>query len=235
MVTPLAQFVAELHLALSRDRLEAYRPQGGDDLEMLTNYFWNIDLAEALVPSLHAAELVLRNSIHAAMTNHYGTDMWFYHPDVEKLWQRIGSDQLRQRDTVRNRVASKRTVTSGRLVAGFEFGFWVALLGDRYQRPLWQPNKFALHKAVFPQQPRPSRQQVHDRYRAIQGLRNRVFHYEAVWHRQNLLQEHADIHEAITWISPTLHRAIHAVDNFPTIYAGKAQVQTDLKRHLGIS
>ena len=45
------------YLALSQDRLEAYRSPGGNDLEMLTNYFWNIDLVEALVPCMHAVEL----------------------------------------------------------------------------------------------------------------------------------------------------------------------------------
>jgi hypothetical protein len=59
-----SQFVAELYLALSQDRLEAYRSPGGSDLEMLTNYFWNIDLVEALAPCMHAVELALRNSLH---------------------------------------------------------------------------------------------------------------------------------------------------------------------------
>lgn len=234
MATPLAQFVGDLHLALSRERLESYRPAGGADLDMLTNYFWNIDLAEALMPTLHGVELALRNSIHTAMTARYGTDMWFYHPDVEQMWRRIGIDQLNQRDTVFNRVSSRRPVTAGRMVAGFEFGFWVVLLGDRYQRPLWQPDRYSLFRAVIPSERRPSRQQAHDRYRAIRDLRNRVFHHEAVWHRPNLRQEHADIHEAIRWISPTLQTAIVAVDNFPQIANAQAQVETALKAQLGI-
>jgi hypothetical protein len=77
-----SQFVADLYLALSQDRLEAYRPLGGTDLEMLTNYFWNIDLVEALVPSMHAVELALHNSLHNALTVHSGTDMWYYQPGV---------------------------------------------------------------------------------------------------------------------------------------------------------
>ncbi len=77
-----AQFVSDLYFALSIDRLEAYRSANGSDLEMLTNYFWNIDLIEALVPCLHAVELALRNSIHAALTTQYGTEMWFYQPGV---------------------------------------------------------------------------------------------------------------------------------------------------------
>jgi hypothetical protein len=69
VATSLSAFVSELHRALSVERLESYRPVGGDDLEMLTNYFWNLALAESLTPALHAVELVLRNSIHAAMAD----------------------------------------------------------------------------------------------------------------------------------------------------------------------
>ncbi len=58
MVIPLTQFIGDLHRALSVERLESYRPPNGDDLEMLTNYFWNMDLAEGLMPALHGVELV---------------------------------------------------------------------------------------------------------------------------------------------------------------------------------
>lgn len=74
----VAQMVSDLSRALSSDRLEAYRPTGGDALDMVVNYFWNIDLAEAIVPSLHAFEIALRNAIHNALTASQGTDMWFF-------------------------------------------------------------------------------------------------------------------------------------------------------------
>lgn len=72
----VAPFLNDLYLTLSSPRLESYRPQpNGTDMEMMVNYFWNIDLAEALVPCLHAAELALRNSIDRTLTAHFGTDM----------------------------------------------------------------------------------------------------------------------------------------------------------------
>jgi hypothetical protein len=78
----ISQFVADLQKVLSQERLDEYRPPGGTDLDMIVNYFWDIDLAEAIVPCLHAAELALRNSIHDAFATHYGTDLWFYQPGV---------------------------------------------------------------------------------------------------------------------------------------------------------
>lgn len=226
----VAQFVSDLHRALSHDRLEAYRgPVGAGDLEMLTNSFWNIDLAEALVPCLHALEVALRNSIHTVFTQEYDTDMWFYRPGL------LESGQLNQVAGALRDVAKQPPLLSGKIVAALNFGFWVALLSDRYQRPIWQPNNYRLLHQVFPNAVGLQRHVAHNRLNDIRDLRNRTFHYEAIWYRHNLRQEHTDIHQVIEWISPTLHRAIHAVDHFPAILNGKSQVEADLKRHLGIT
>lgn len=219
----VSQMVSDLYFPLSKERLEAYRPAGSGDLDMLTNYFWNIDLAEALVPSLHAVELAVRNSIHAVMTGHHGTDMWFYKQGA------LQPAQLGEFARALGKVA--KNPRPGRIVAELNFGFWVTLLSGPYEQPLWQPGGYALLKAAFPHASA-SRKQIHERFNAIRELRNRVFHYEAIWNRPNLLGEHADIHEAIRWISPTLHSAVHAVDNFPKNFVGKAQVEADLKRRL---
>lgn len=223
----VAQFVADLYLPLSQVRLEAYRPAGGDDLAMLTNYFWNIDLAEALVPSLHAVELALRNSVHVALTNRYGTDMWFYEQG------HLEPGQLSQFANALREIGKKSPPRAGRLVAELTFGFWVTLLSAPYEQRIWQPDGYALLAAAFPQASDRSRKQIHDRFNAIRELRNRVFHHEAIWNRSNLQQEHADIHQAVQWISPTLHRAIHAVDDFPTAVNRRAHVEARLKSYLG--
>jgi hypothetical protein len=223
-----SQFVAELYLALSQDRLEAYRPVGGTDLDMLTNYFWNIDLVEALVPSMHAVELALRNSLHNALTVHYGTDMWFYQPGVLESPGVINLGRALQE------AAQKPPLRAGKIVAALSFGFWVSLLGGKYEQRLWQPNNFALQKTVFPHASGVSQQAIARRFDAILKLRNRCFHHEGIWYRSTLPQEHNDIYEAIGWISPTLQQAILAVDDFPQVALGRAHVETNLKAHLGI-
>ncbi len=224
----VARMVSDLYLPLSRARLETYRPAGASDLEMLANYFWNIDLAEGLVPSLHGIELALRNSIHAALTDHFGTDMWFQQPGLLGAWH------LSEFTKARNSVARNPPMTAGKLVAELNFGFWTGLLAGPYEQPLWRPNGYALLRAAFPNVAT-SRKQIYDRFTGIRELRNRVFHHEAIWHRPNLSQEHSAIHQAINWISPTLHRAIHSVDNFSRNYNGKAHVEARLKTLLGIA
>jgi hypothetical protein len=220
--------VSDLYLPLSQVRLEAYRPAGASDLEMLTNYFWNIDLAEGLVPSLHGIELALRNTIHTGLTNLHGTEMWFRQPGLLDSWHTTEFNKAH------SRVAKNPPVTAGKLVAELNFGFWTGLLGGSYEQPLWKPNGYALLRAAFPHVAT-SRKNIYGRLTAIRELRNRVFHHEAIWHRPNLGGEHNDIHQAINWISPALHRAIHSVDNFPRNYAGKVHVEVRLKHLLGIT
>ncbi|MBA2518509.1 MAG: hypothetical protein H0V24_02480 [Chloroflexia bacterium] len=224
-----AQFVSDLYFALSRDRLEAYRSANGSDLEMLTNYFWNIDLIEALVPCLHAVELALRNSIHAALTTQYGTEMWFYQPGV------LESSELIQLGKAFQYAARKPPLVAGKIVAALSFGFWLALLAGRYEQRLWQPNNFALQKIVFPHANRNSQQQISQRFETIAKLRNRCFHHEGIWYRTTLQQEHADIHQAIEWVSPTLQMAIQSVDNFSIVLAGRDQVKADLAQRFGLT
>ena len=226
----VAQLVRDLHLPLSEIRLETYRPPNGSDVEMVTNYFWDVALAEALLPALHGVELVLRNSIHAEMTRRHGSPMWFYQPGV------LEPGQLGQLATALRQLADRKTTpTDGHIVAELTFGFWVSLISDPYQQRLWQPNRYALLASVFPNAVGLSRQQIHRRYNLIRReLRNRVFHHEAIWDRPNLRQEHADILTAIAWISPTFGHAIRGMDRFPFVLGNRSRFQVDLRRHLGV-
>ena len=95
------QFVVALHPPISRIRLERYRPPGGPNLHMLANYFWNMDLAEALFPTLHAVEVGLRNTIHTTLTGRYNTQEWWHEPYT------LGKNQ---HDTVVKSVLQNRDV-----------------------------------------------------------------------------------------------------------------------------
>lgn len=224
----VAPFVADLRLSLSQERLDTYRPSGGSDLEMLTNYFWNIELAEALVPSMHAVEVALRNTLHATLSTHYANDMWFYEDEVLEPYQ------LRDFATALGKVSKKSKPWPGRIVAELNFGFWASLLNAPYEQRIWRPTNYALLFTAFPGAVGMSRKQVSDRFTAIKDLRNRVFHHEPIWYRPSLGQEHADTLEAVEWISPTLYKAIQAVDNFRTTLGARADVENALKVHLGI-
>ena len=87
------KFVTSLHFPIPQVRLEKYRTDPACDLHMLTNYFWNIALCEALYPTLHAVELSLRNAIHTTLTNRYNTEEWWDVPRILYIDQKRDLDR----------------------------------------------------------------------------------------------------------------------------------------------
>ena len=79
------QYLRHLEAVLSSDRLRSYAPRPDSDLETITNYFWNIALCQALYPSLGTVEVVVRNSLHATLTDHFGQSDWY---DIPGLLQK---------------------------------------------------------------------------------------------------------------------------------------------------
>lgn len=226
----VSQVVASLQQSIPDIRMQEYLPQGGTQFDMLTNYFWDISLAESLVPCLHGVELALRNSIHSNLSLMFDDPMWFYIPGV------LEPGQLAQLAGALRQIADRKSIpTDGRIVAELSFGFWVTLISDPYQQRLWQPDKYALLKSVFPHATGRSRQDIHRRYNDIRKhLRNRVFHHEAIWDRQTLLQDHRNTVEAIEWINPDLAAAIRAIDRFQHAYADRSQIEVRVRSAFGI-
>lgn len=227
----VAQFITALHLPISKTRLETYRPPGGTDLDMLITYLWNVELSQAFYPVLHTLEVSLRNSTHAAASTIYGTDFWFDKPGI--LAHREANLVTAARDELKK---TGKPQNADRIVAQLMFGFWTGLLNQPYQK-FWHTNNLAMIRATFPRAPRryQNRLALLGRYNAIRSLRNRVFHFEAIWSHPNLADEHRNILRAIDWISAEMVAAIGLCDSFPRVFqGGRADIEARIKNHLGI-
>ncbi len=73
----VAAFVSDLERLVSQPRFERYRPANRDDLETAVRYLWNVAISEALLQSLSALEVGMRNAVHRALTAHAGAESWF--------------------------------------------------------------------------------------------------------------------------------------------------------------
>jgi len=206
-----------LMLPISRERLEAYREEGSDDLETLANYFWNMELSEALYPILQAFEVSLRNSIHSALSAHFENSSWFDHPGLLLEWQAEAIVSAK-----RTLDEHKRTHEPGRIVAELHFGFWHSMFNRPYEELLWHANQASLLRAVFPYMPRTirTRKVIWSRIDRIRRLRNRVFHYEPIWKKQDLDDQVILIHELLAMISPPLEAIIALSERFSGVYQG---------------
>jgi hypothetical protein len=225
------QFVTALHRPIPQIRLEKYRSEPACDLHMLTNYFWNIALAESLYPTLHAVELALRNTIHITLTDRYGTENWWDEPHTlhRNQWHQL---EGKRQEYLRNFGVP---ITPGQLVAELTFGFWVIVLSGPHVPNIWRWKRFRLVDQAFPYRAGVDLPDIYRRFiNSIRRLRNRIMHYERIFHRPDLRREHADIHEAIQWISPDLHSGIHAVDSFVEFHEyGWERAYIKLHRMLG--
>ncbi len=240
----VSAFVAGLTLPVSSLRLESYRPPGGTDLEMLVNYLWNLELNEALFPSLHAVEVSFRNSIHAVASSHYGTEFWFDEQGVLMTGQQKSIAKARAKLT-----DNQKPHTAGRIVAALSFGLWVSLLNRPYERQVgnspadrlyWhdQNNQPGLLLAAFPHLTNRyrTRGMVESRFKQIVELRNRVAHHEPIWARSHLKREHDLILNAIAWVSPQMRDTIALCDRFPDVLrTGRSSVEAKVKAHLNVS
>ena len=206
-------FFSNLGNSISSDRLQPYR-QGNpqDDLAAYATYAWNIAICESLYPALCCAEIALRNAIHSAATRRFGNDFWF----VGRL-ERPEQEQL---DRLRRRIdpSKGKSLSAADFVSGLNLGFWVNLFMGRYEQILWP----RMLQDVFPYATRrqASREPVYQRLNRIRRLRNRVFHYEPIWHWPDLRERHRLILQTIGWISPAMLSLARLLDRFPSVYTG---------------
>ncbi len=226
----VSQLLSDLERALPAVRLENYRPSNGNDLEMVVNYFFNIELSEALYPTLQAFEISLRNSIHATLTAHFSTAHWFDQPSF------LPHRQARQVVDARTALAKEsKPDTPDRIIAELHFGFWHSMFNSPFEQDLWRPNRSGLVKQVFPHASnrQSNRQDMWDRIDRIRIIRNLVMHYEPIWCRARLQTDHEAILEALYWINPPMHETIAMCDRFASILAsGKATLAQKLKNEI---
>lgn len=229
------EFRANVEAILSADRLATYSRNGNDNVETVTNYFWNIALCQALYPSLGNLEVGVRNSIHTVLMAHFGQDDWY---DVPNLLQRREARQAQNAKTsIRN---AGKVITAGRVIASLRFGFWTSIQDSLYGNApsgpqLWRSPNSPLLAESFPHAPvsiRPYRGRVFARLDDIRLLRNRVFHYEPVYagvtlpsrarglpvRRVPVEDFHSEILEAIDWVNPLLRQITDEIDSFPNVF-----------------
>ena len=140
-----------------------------------------------------AAEVSLRNIIVARLIALYGPQWW----DDPAFLLQIKSGGKRIVKTARDKLVTTGAVTSGRMTAELNFGFWVKMLLPRHEPVFWAN----LH-GEFPHLPGPvSYAQLYKRCDDVREFRNRVFHHEPILHR-NITAEYSQIMELIKWLSP---------------------------------
>jgi hypothetical protein len=112
----------------------------------------------------------------------------------------------------------RKRVTSGRIVAELNLGFWTAFFNNSHART---GIGSLLAKRAFPNAPAIDQYQARldKRWLDIRDLRNRIFHHERILHWKDLPARHAAILEIIAWMSTELHDLAVSMDRFSVTYS----------------
>jgi hypothetical protein len=212
----MSNFFSLTRAAVSYDRLEAYRANPADpDEVVLARYLWNMELSQALYPALQNVEIALRNAIYSVAANSMGNPNWLdATPPLLAIQDQDEVYRAKNKIMREKRIAA---VTAGQLVAELNFGFWTRFFDSRYDNAYWR----GLLRPMLPHLPASLRMhhKLSRRFNKIRRLRNRVFHYEPIWHWRDLEQQHGLILETIGAISPCMRATVETIDRFPNVYA----------------
>jgi hypothetical protein len=140
------------------------------------------------------------------MTEDLGTEEWW---DRLPLHDGEMEDIHAAKENISLRINGMRP---GHIVAELNFGFWVKMFANTYEKLLWVPHLRHRFPAKI------SRKVLHDRLISIKELRNRIAHHETLIKRK-VDRDYAELIETICWISPTLRRWVEHHTDFPDVYA----------------
>lgn len=218
---------------ISNTRLSTYQnPIFPTDKFLLGKYIWNVKLSENFYFLLLNLEVALRNSIYNAYMLHYPNKKFFY------LYEK----DLRQRHQQRKELHSKgcwkmlcgvyfnlskedTQVTDGRLISELSFGFWTKLMFDNHYNIIWR----TIFMDVFPYMKTSKsidKSKIDLAYKIdkIRKFRNRIFHYEPIFNRNDLDNIHNDIIDILGWIDFDLKELTILFDEYYEIKASEESI-----------
>lgn len=201
-----------LKKAISQERLAVYRADGVGNDTAIARYIYNIELCKSLYPLINIFEVALRNSMDNALATFYGTQDW------NNVIVLLPSETTMITDAKLKIKRNGKNYSHGRLVAELTLGFWVALMGRKYNTQSFQ---FAIIKNTLHGCPANQKKSgaIQKNLSEIRFLRNRIAHHERISHWKDISQKHDLLLNFIFWLNKDIHKIAVENDNFKTVYA----------------
>lgn len=197
----------EIVNALSVERLHPYLlfTPSADERDALEPYDIVQRLSSMLFLPLHYFEVTLRNRIYDVLKTHYEWRRKKYRelgePKEWLLWM-PKRESLRQKikesyDYAR-RNAKGKPVTMNEVISGLSFGVWPDILKEHPSEEshcyFW---KFTQDK-LFPNATGETRDSIFKELLEIKKIRNRLFHYKAIWNFEGIKNCHMGLSEILS-------------------------------------
>jgi len=190
-----------LEILISTERLKAFRGKSNNSLEELIHrYNYNISLCACFYAPLHIFEVAVRNSLSLELQDYLKDSNWLQNYKTHNLFQKREQDKIQE--ALNELKKKKRPLETGRIIAELNLGFWINL----YDRP-YMDFQINTIRSQFPYATNKQRDifKIKERLQRIRLLRNRIFHYEPIWHWQDLDNYYFEIKETLQWISSDLY------------------------------
>jgi hypothetical protein len=175
------------------------------DKDVLGCYAWSQAVGAGLLPILGDFEVALRNSLHRALSRHFGqvdSFDWMMQrpnpayarnpaaPPVLPARHKMNARSAQDVSGVVAKIKGKRphgyVVSPDDVVAALPFGFWEVLIGGLSHTSQPAALEAAILSAVFPHAVASHgtaafRKRVMDLLKRIRDVRNRIGHHDALW------------------------------------------------------
>ena len=186
-----------LSRSISPQRLQRFLSHSGDDFEKaLKLYEQNMRMSAGFYLAISCFEVCLRNHIHETMKETYGVDWLLLEGQTPLKQDEIDTAiAVYEKLQTYNKINDNVSENMGRVVSELSLGFWVRLLGKKYEKTLWRPtlrHAFPNYRGNF----KPLSNRVH----AIRDLRNAIAHQEPIVFINGINGKHDEIIETIGWM-----------------------------------
>ena len=165
-----------LKKTISPARMKRYLDLAEGDLRLAVRlHSWNAAVAGSLLPTLHLAEVTIRNVAMRRLASKYGRQ-WYRNTDL--ITYRLGQSPLAQQllDAYQNEIdRGRRGDLSDYITSELTFGFWVNVFTKKFHPHLWKAD---LHTIVagFPRNK--NIDDLHDGVEFVRSFRNNVAHHK---------------------------------------------------------
>lgn len=194
---------------ISTPRFNVYLAQTNNDFAKAYElYKLNIELSEAFYPILSVLEVSLRNAINETLTSYFQDEFWFKNNLPVEFLPFIS-------DATQKLTTQSKPITSDRIIAELNFGFWNKLFNRRYTSLLWKPLRL-----VFKNTPKNLRQRntIDDVLYRVRTLRNRIYHYEPIFRNpKDIKNQYNEMMTFLTWLDNDLPKLLTDIDRFDSI------------------
>lgn len=233
-----------IKVVLSDARIKPYILAANNDLgKAIRIYEINIQLCEALYPSLHTVEVALRNAIDKSLSYTYEKD-WLWNQKLrfdsqeKNLIQKSTDDikydikqKYKDNSRLQQNIKSElnNSAIKDKVIAELNFGFWKALIVEKYyQTSIF--NRCSKHIFRHAQGNERDVKFVRDIIPKTNLFRNRVFHHEPIWNDRELLSKYKEVYRLINWICPKTATWINCSDRFMEVYKNATESIKEIKK-----